>query len=176
MCMCFMDSTVFWLKSYPLKHSTLFAFDFSYSFCSVRVLMISKNHLAKSIWILRDRIIIYESVAWHEYLRMSYKVWKIEVSSGNTESLLSRMAQSTLVMILWKSVSKMKRMRKKWGCVYVVSPTISNLAKHLVKPVSGCYKNYCFQYNFEKKKAWIINIAPDYMVEFNNMRLHFIYS
>lgn len=88
--------------------------DFSFSsLCGVRILIISKNHLVKSISILRDRIIIYETVAWSEYLWISYEVRKIEASGGNTESLLSLMTQTTLVMILQKTVSMMKRMRKK---------------------------------------------------------------
>lgn len=103
-----------WFRSHPLKHGPLSAYDFSFhSFCSVRVPIISKNHLVKPILILRDRIIIYETVAWSEYLWMSYKVRKIEVSSGNTDSLLSLMAQTTLVMILQKNVSMMKRLREK---------------------------------------------------------------
>ena len=61
-----------------------------------------------------------------------------------------------------------------------VSPTLSNLVKYLVKPVSDYYKNYCFQFSFEKKKttgiAWIVNFTLDSMVEFNNMRLYFIHS
>lgn len=51
---------------------------------------------------------------------MNYKVWKIEVSRGNIDSLLSLMAQTTLVIILWKTVSVMERMRRKWGCFYVL--------------------------------------------------------
>ena len=65
--------------------------------------------------------------------------------------------------------------------LYTVSPTLSNLVKYLVKPVSDYYKNYCFQFSFEKKKkktgiAWIVNFTLDSMVEFNNMRLYFIHS
>lgn len=103
-----------WFRSHPLKHGTVSGSDVSfYSFCTARVPIISKNQLVKPILILRDGIIIYETVAWSEYLWMSYKVRKIEVSSGNTDSLLSLMTQTTLVMILQKTVSMTKRMREK---------------------------------------------------------------
>lgn len=62
-------------------------------------------------------------------------------------------------------------------CLCTVSPSLSNVAKHLMKLVLDYYQNYCFLSNFEKKGdiAWILNIVLNCMVEFTNM-LSFISS
>lgn len=57
----FTNPIVFWLCSYPLKQSTVFAFDSS--FYTIGVPVISKNHLVNSTWILRDRVLILETIA-----------------------------------------------------------------------------------------------------------------
>lgn len=66
----------------------------------------------------------------------------------------------------------MKRMRKKWGCVYVLFPQPFQTGQSTWQKQSQIItKIIAFNPVLEKKKdiAWIINTAPDYMVEFNNM-------